>query len=532
MTQSRRDLLALFLLTLALRLATAALIRHPGYADVAYYAAGALRLARGEGFTQPFIWNYLNQPPGLPAPGFLYWMPLPSLLAAPFAALLGEGFFALQIPFALLSALLPPLAYTIARQTMERRRAGWMAGLITLFSGFFFSYWTLPETFTPFALAGALALWLPSMARSADSRAGRRLLALAAGLLTGLAHLTRADGILLLPVVLIAPLLPHRPTRPPHPATDERQTPSPGPSLLVSHSIFAILGYLMAMGPWLARNVAVTGAPLPSAGSQTLWLRTYDDLFCYDCDLSLESYLSWGWANILRSKLWAVRLNLQRFLAENCLIFLLPFILIGLYRRRRHLSFALATIFLGLIFLAHSLAFTFPGPRGSFFHASTAVLPFLYVAAADGFSATIKWAARRRRWNARQAYRVFSTAAVVLAALLSLYALAEKLPVWHSPDPDYERIDRLLNASDTPGLPMTNDPPAFWYHTGRPTIVVPNDEVDVVLDAADRYGASHLVLDENHPTPLEALYTGVEPHPRLQVVLHFDETIVYRIDPQ
>jgi hypothetical protein len=61
---------------------------------------------------------------------------------------------------------------------------------------------------------------------------------------------------------------------------------------------------------------------------------------------------------------------------------------------------------------------------------------------------------------------------------------------------------------------------------------VPNDEVDVVLDAADRYGASHLVLDENHPTPLEALYTGVEPHPRLQVVLHFDETIVYRIDPQ
>jgi hypothetical protein len=406
-----------------------------------------------------------------------------------------------------------------------------MAGLLTLFSGFFVPYWTLPETFTPFALAGALALWLPSANRSSESKARPQFLALITGLLVGLAHLTRADGILLLPIVLIAPLLPRRPTTPSRPeAPTTHRSPLPRLSALISHAGLVLLGYLVVMLPWFARNVALTGTPLPSEGSQTLWLRTYDDLFCYNCDLSLKSYLSWGWPNILRSKLWAAQVNLGRFLAENCLIFLAPLIPVGLYRLRRHLAFALSMLFLGTIYLVHSLAFTFPGPRGSFFHASTAVLPFLYVAAADGFSATIRWASRKRRWNARQAYRVFSVALIVLAIFLSLYALTEKLPAFRLPATSYERVDHLLSASDATGLAMVNDPPAFFYHTGRPSIVVPNSDVEGVLDAADRYGASYLVLDENRPIPLSALYAGVETHPRLRVVLRFNETIVYRIE--
>ncbi|MFO8060613.1 MAG: hypothetical protein R6U70_08160, partial [Bacillota bacterium] len=51
-----------------------------------------------------FIWNYLGDPAGIPPHEFLYWMPLPSILGAPFAALLSGSFFALQLPFAVLSA--------------------------------------------------------------------------------------------------------------------------------------------------------------------------------------------------------------------------------------------------------------------------------------------------------------------------------------------------------------------------------------------------------------------------------------------
>ena len=45
MNRTRRDLLGLFLLSLVVRLAVAALISRPGYMDAAYYAAGAVRLA-------------------------------------------------------------------------------------------------------------------------------------------------------------------------------------------------------------------------------------------------------------------------------------------------------------------------------------------------------------------------------------------------------------------------------------------------------------------------------------------------------
>ena len=47
MSRERRDLLLLFLLSLVVRLATAAFISRAGYMDPAYYAAGAVNLATG-----------------------------------------------------------------------------------------------------------------------------------------------------------------------------------------------------------------------------------------------------------------------------------------------------------------------------------------------------------------------------------------------------------------------------------------------------------------------------------------------------
>ena len=38
----------------------------PGYMDADYYFGGGLQLVTGHGFTEPFIWNFLNDPTGLP----------------------------------------------------------------------------------------------------------------------------------------------------------------------------------------------------------------------------------------------------------------------------------------------------------------------------------------------------------------------------------------------------------------------------------------------------------------------------------
>ena len=507
MRLKRRDLWVLFCVSLAVRLAVAALISRPGYMDVAYYAAGAVRIAQGGGLSEPFLWNYLDDPAGLPHPGFLYWMPLPSLLAAPFAVLFPGSFFALQFPFVLLSALLPLVAYGLAWDTTCRRRSAWLAGSLTLLGGFFFPYWTLPETFAPFALVGSLALWLAGYgvlgARRRALDVGRWLLV---GLLVGLAHLTRADGILLLPVVALASLISSPRGNTQHASRITRHLSR----LVVVDLSFVVLGYLLVMAPWFLRNISAVGAPLSRAGNKSLWLRAYDDLFCYGCELSLRSYLAWGWLDILRSKLWAAGVNVARLLAEDCLIFLLPLVVVGLHRLRRCPPFLLSLIYLLLIYLTHSLAFTFPGPRGGFFHAGAPALPFLFTAGAEGVGETVRWAARRRRWDLPQARAVFTAAVVLAAVALSVHPLAQKLPVWRDADAVYLEISAwLARQGAEEARVMVGNPPAFWYHTGHPAVVVPNGDVDTLLAVADRYGVGYVVLDPNRPEGLAELHAGV-----------------------
>ena len=526
----KRDLVRLFALSMVVRMASAALVSRPGYMDTAYYAAGAIRLAQGGGLSEAFIWNYLNDPMGIPHPGFLYWMPLPSLLGAPLARLFPTSFFALQVPFLVLSAGLPLISYSLASQATGRRGLAWTAGLLTIFSGFFFPYWTLPETFAPFALFGSLALWLAgtpdSENRKRAMKLGRWLLV---GLLVGLAHLTRADGILLLPVVLLGPILLNDKKgiwgggedRSPSGTPEKRYGLTKAGELL----LIVVAGYLLVMGPWFARNMMTMGTPLSPAGTKTIWLTDYDDLFCYDCDLSLSSYLAWGWDNILRSKLSALWINAQRFMAENCLIFLLPFAGIGLYRLRRRLPFLLSGVYLFGVYLAHSLVFTFPGWRGGFFHASSAALPLVYAAGTDGLDAAVRWVARRRRgWRYPQARTVFTAAAVAAAVLLSAYIARQRVPAWERADLLYEDVDQWLADRDAPGAAvMVGNPPAFWHHTQRPAAVLPNGGVETLLQVADRYRMGYVLIEKDHPVKLADLYSGGMDHPRLRAVKTWSE---------
>jgi len=133
----RRDLLLLFGLALAVRLLTALPIHQPGYTDACYYATGARQIYEGQGFVEPFIWNYLDPPDAIPHPGYQYWMPLPALLGGLGMWLLGDAFFAMQLPFILLSALLPLVAYTVAWDLTSQRKHALLAGLLAVFPGFF-----------------------------------------------------------------------------------------------------------------------------------------------------------------------------------------------------------------------------------------------------------------------------------------------------------------------------------------------------------------------------------------------------------
>src|SRR5712692_1704358 len=99
--------LALFVITLVFRIAIALPIQQAGYMDASYAMHIAENLARGHGFVEDVLWNYLDQPAGLPHPSNLYWMPLPSILIAPLYEIFGVSYRVAQIPFILISSFLP-----------------------------------------------------------------------------------------------------------------------------------------------------------------------------------------------------------------------------------------------------------------------------------------------------------------------------------------------------------------------------------------------------------------------------------------
>jgi hypothetical protein len=65
---STRHYFLLYVLSLTILILVAQQQVAPGYMDAEYYFAGGLQIVNGQGFTEPYIWNYLADPPGLPAP--------------------------------------------------------------------------------------------------------------------------------------------------------------------------------------------------------------------------------------------------------------------------------------------------------------------------------------------------------------------------------------------------------------------------------------------------------------------------------
>ena len=77
-----RHYLILFIVGLLVPFGISRFQSMPGYMDADYYFVGGMQLAEGKGFTEPYLWNYLDDPSGLPHPSHTYWMPLASIVSA------------------------------------------------------------------------------------------------------------------------------------------------------------------------------------------------------------------------------------------------------------------------------------------------------------------------------------------------------------------------------------------------------------------------------------------------------------------
>ena len=471
----------------------AAAIRQPGYTDAYYYFNAGRRLADGDGLTDSYVWTYIDAPETLPGPSHTYWMPLESLAAAAAMAVGGRTFGAAQAPSVIFFAVLVILAFWLGAFFGQTRRQAWIAGLLVLFSGFYTPFWTTTDTFALYGCVGAGALM--AMGRARETARWRWFVL--SGVLIGLAHLARADGVLLLGVAGLVAIWPGR-------DVGRRHT---------AGALIALLGaYLLVMLPWFARNVSEIGAPLPTGGTQTIWLRGYNELVSYPPSASASAFWNWGLDNILQSRLEALSNNLATFVAVETWVILGPFVLVGLWRERRQPMLLGVILYALALHFVMTFVFAYPGYRGGLFHSSAALLPFWAAMGIVGLDGAIDWAAPRRRWRKKQAQTVFGGAVAALAAVLSVGVFASRLGQWNANGAFYRDIVAGLPPD---AILMVNDPAALYYHTGHSGVVLPDSEPETVREIAARYGVTHLVLDENRTAPFDALFRSAESRPFL-----------------
>jgi hypothetical protein len=498
MSQRWRDSLMLFALGLLINGLVAALIRVPGYTDAYYYFNGGQFIARGQGQIEPYFWNYLTASSALPGPSFSYWLPLPSILAAggivalPFL----PPFDASQMVFILLAACLPLIGYAVGR-SMGDRVHGLLAGLLLVFSGFYVIYWTLPETFTPFAVAGSLALYLAAIALQRDQAWPW----IVAGMCAGLASLTRADGILLIGLLPLIGI-----------GWKWRQQ---GSITKTIKPVWMLAGYFAIMSFWYGRNLMAFGSIQPPHTLDAIWLVEYNDFFNYPTNLTPARFFAAGWESLLQARWLALGTALGTWVAVLNLIVLTPLTIVGAVRRWSDPHTLIWLIYGAVLFIFMSLVFATPGMRGGYFHSGGALLPIQFTLAALGLDEVLKAAGHWRGWNVDQAARVFRPALVLIAAGLTGYLVWNSVvggdgqsPAWNRRDSVYAEIGRKLDSLHVPpdARVISNSPPAFYYYTGRGGIPLVNGPEANLLRAAHDYGAAYLVLDQNVPDGLSNLY--------------------------
>lgn len=556
----------IFLLGLLVRLITMVPIRQPGYMDAYYYYHVASNLYQGKGFTEDFIWNYLAIPDSVTHPSNLYWMPLVSVLIYFSFLLFGEGFRAAQVPLVLLSAVYPLVAFWLGKDVFRNLRYAWTMALLTIFSGVAFIYWVVPDNFAPFALAGCLSLicCYRGLRDSPWFFAG-------AGALAGLGCLARPDGVLLLVVALVtapACMLMGSTKRLARNESLEMDTMASGalvdagagvkPAATVPCHVdgdcpmenkvprfavrkqntrraliaicAALVSFALVISPWLVRNQGAFGTPWPSAGAKTLFLTEYNDVFAYGKDLTLGQYLDWGWGNILRSKGEALWRNLLTF-GELLLFYMLPFALVGFYLLRRRVEYWPFFVYGVLLYLSMSLLFTFPGPRGSFLHSASALLPFLFGAAVCGLDRCVAATGRRlKHWNVLVAQCNFTVIMIIFAVLASAGLGIRAADGWDHRFQIYNEIAAWLATRLSDGeLVMAVDPPGYYYSSGRRSIAVVNNDLETTVAVCRRYGVRYILLEVAHPIPWHRFYLGEEEAPDLALAGQVADVRIYEV---
>jgi hypothetical protein len=495
-----RNYLILAFLGLIVSLFVAHFQSFPGYLDSDYYFGGGIQLAQGKGFTEPYVWNYLDDPQSLPHPSHSYWMPLASIVAAAGMVVLHQTTYnAGRLGFLVFAMFVPVITAALAYAFSKRRELALISGLLAIFSIYYAPFIPVTDNYGIYITLGGIFFLLCT-----DSRPRTYFFL---GLIAGLLTLARSDGLLWMGLTLLLIFWRF--------ISDPSTLPWAG-SKVGAASInlgLSLIGFFLIMGPWFWRNEQIYGTFLAPGGHYLLWIKNYDETFVYPASqLTLQSWLAQGWQNIIHVRVSALWVNFLNAFAAQGGIFLFPFILIGIwqYRKDERVRFA-SLAWLGLL-LVMTLVFPFAGPRGGFFHSGAALQSVWWSLAPLGLESAVG-AGRKRGWFTSQAFRVFRVALVGIVVLMTGFIFYIRIlqPGWGEDEQIYLKAETALqrNGVQPTDVVMVRNPPGYYLMTGRSAIVIPYGDKYSLLAVAKRFHARFVVIEAAGASgPIEAIYNN------------------------
>jgi Dolichyl-phosphate-mannose-protein mannosyltransferase len=502
--------LLLYGLALAVR---AVLIWHfpePAYPDASYYVDVARALHDGQGFNVDFIWIFaevggrIPADPVLPIASNAHWMPLASMVQVPFLAIFGNVAWASAAPFALIGSLAAPLTWAVARDAGARPWVQVGAGVLVAFPLLSAVYLVQPDNFSLYQPLVVGSLWLGARGLKGSGRAFA-----GAGLLAGLATLSRNDGLLVLAALGLAF------------AWDRWHAWRSGgirrPAISLAAAISCVALFVLVMAPWWARQLAVFGSLSPSTASgRVLFIRDISEWDSITTPATLDHLLGMGPGPLIASRIGGLVAAVMIYVTLVAGFVLAPFMVIGGWARRRSVDFGPFFAYAGLLFTFSALISAVHVPGGTFIHSAIALAPHSYILALEGIAISVTWIARRRpAWDADAATRFFGAAAIGFAILCTV---AGSLVVHANWANRAERFRAVAGALDAAGAAVSDrvmsiDASGTKYWTGRGGVVLVNDPIDTIEEVARAYKIRWLVLDAGDSVKAAAPILGEDARP-------------------
>jgi hypothetical protein len=417
-----------------------------------------------------------------------------------------------RLGFILLAGFVPIVSAALAYKFSHRNDMALTSGLLAVFSIYYAPFLPVPDNYDPYLILGGLYFITLS------NRNNYSFLLL--GGIAGLLSLARSDGLIwfcLIPIIIFSRYL-----------SDKHLRPS------AMNLLMALAGFFVIMGPWFWRTYSIYGTPLAPGGSHLLWLKTYDETFFYPANqLTFNAWFSSGWENIFSARIIALKWNFLNTFAAQGGIFLLPFILIGLWQFRKDERIRVGIFVWFSLLLVMTVVFPFAGWRGGFFHSGAALQVLWWALAPIGLESVVSFA-RKHNLFTPDAFRIFRVALVGIAFLMTGVILSIRvLPGWGEGEQSYPVIESFLR-NDNIGINdivMVRNPPGYFIMTGQPAIVIPYGDELSMYTVASRYNAKYVIIEKAGTAgPIKLIYDNKQS----QHFLFMDEingTRIFKVRP-